>query len=80
MKVQRCQLIIPYRSTRWFDSKKHDCVPFTEEIDARPSVRTRAASFARAIDLTPLELHVRFKICLSAIQSFLLLKHVKCFI
>ena len=40
----------------------------------------RAASSARAIALTCLELHVRSKMCHSTIQSFLLLKHTKCLI
>jgi len=41
---------------------------------------TRAPSFARVIELTYLDLHVRSKICVSAKESFLLLKHVKYFI
>ena len=40
--------------------------------------RTRLTS--RASALYSLELHVRSKICLSEIQSFLLLKRVKCLI
>ena len=39
-----------------------------------------APSFARVITLTYLDLHVRSKICVSAKESFLLLKHLKYFI
>ena len=40
----------------------------------------RTPLFARVIALTYLDLHVRFKICVSAKESFLLLQHVKYFI
>ena len=41
---------------------------------------TRALFSARVIALNYLELHVRSKIRLSEIQSFLLRRHVKCLI
>ena len=41
---------------------------------------TRAPLSALAIPLNYLELHERSKICIFSIQSFLLLKHVKCLI
>ena len=40
----------------------------------------RVPSFARAFALTYLELHVRSKICLSVIQSVLLLKNANCLV
>ena len=40
----------------------------------------RAPSFVLVIALTYLDLHVQSKICVSAEESFLLLKHVKYFI
>ena len=62
-----------------------DSATFTEAVHAWKNLVherhfTRAASFARAITLNYLVLHVRSKICVSKIQSFLLLKHVKCLI
>ena len=51
-----------------------------EEIAARAIQLARAPSSARANSLTYLEWHMLSKICLSAIQIVLLLKHVKCLI
>ena len=64
---------------------KLSCVLVVSTVHARENLvqechfaRTRLTS--RAIALYSLELHVQSKICLSEIQSFLLLKRVKCLI
>ena len=53
--------------------------PCPEETSEKASVCTCPLS-ARAIFLTYLELHVRSKIYVPIIQSFVLLKHVNCLI
>ena len=50
-----------------------------EEIDARASICT-CALVVRVIARTRVELHMQSTICVSEVQGFLLLKHVKCLI